>query len=103
MMADVLMLSAGHVSVEAGRSLQQDGVPVLKACLDRRPLQPPQMLSLLHQLACTDAWSKRTQPEPCSSYDTVSSNPLPEQQVRQHTACILSEPGQQPSCCGVQQ
>ena len=89
--------------MEAGRSLQRDGVPVLEMCLDRRPLQPPQMLSLLHQLACTDAWSKRTQAEPCSAYDTVSSIPLPEQQVRRHRACILSESGQQTSCCVLQQ
>ena len=81
--------------MEAGRSLQRDGVPVLEMCLNRRPLQLPRMLSLLHHLACTDAWSKRTRPEPCSSYDTVSSIPQPEQQVGRHRACILSKSGQE--------
>ena len=86
--------------------MQQDGVPVLEMCLNRRPLQPPRMLSLLQQLACTDAWSKRTQPEPCSSYDTVSSIPLPEQQVGQQKACILSKSGEEilpASFCVLQQ
>ncbi len=76
--------------MKAGRSLQQDGVPVLESCLNMQPLQPSQMLSLWHQLARTDAWSRVTRTEPCSSSDT-GSIALPEQQVGQHRARILSQ------------